>query len=114
MDFDPNRFKKTAQGMSNEDLMDRITVYREGMEPEAVEMIEAELARRGVTQLQIEKHQASRRESSLFLPDGTAIKCSFCVRPAVGQRWGWHWIWSKIPVFPRWFRYCEEHRAGRP
>jgi hypothetical protein len=113
LDFDRKRFGKLAQDMTNEELMDRITVNRAGMEPEAVEMIEAELARRKVRQLEIDAHEARRRESTVFLPDGTALRCSFCSRPAVGQRWGWHRIWGKIPVFPRRFAYCEEHRQER-
>lgn len=113
LDFDPKRFRKLAQDMSSEELMDRVTVYRSGMEPEAVEIIEAELARRKIGQLEIDAHAARRRETAFFRPDGTAVRCSFCDRPAVGQRWGWQWIWGKIPAFPRRFAYCEEHRAGR-
>ncbi len=109
LDFDRNRFPKTAQDMTNEELMDRITVYRSGMEPEAIRMIEAELARRKVGQLEIAAHEARRRENGVFLADGTAVRCSFCDRPAVRQRWGWHRLWGKVPVFPRRFAYCEEH-----
>ena len=110
MNFDRNRVKRIAQDSTNEELMDHITVYRAGMEPEAVRLIEAELARRGIDQLQIKAHEAQRRESAFFYPDGTAVRCSFCNRPAVGQRWGWHRLWGKVPLFPRRFAYCEKHR----
>jgi hypothetical protein len=113
MDFDRNRFKKISQDMTTEELMDRVTVYRPEMEPKAVQMMEAELARRGVTQLRIEAHAAQRGETAFFLSDGIAVRCSFCNRPAVGQRWGWHRLWGKVPVFPRRFTYCEEHHTGR-
>jgi hypothetical protein len=44
------------------------------------------------------------------LPDGTAVGCSFCHRPAVAEGWGWHRLWGLLPVFPRYYYYCSEHR----
>ena len=46
----------------------------------------------------------------VFLPDGTAAKCSFCPRPAVAKGWAMHRLFGLLPVFPRNFYYCENHR----
>jgi hypothetical protein len=120
--FNAERVRTNAQQATTEDLLDRITVYRSGMEPEAVFIIEDELRRRGVDDDTIEAHAAERGFKAILHADGTALKCSFCHRPAVAQGWGWHWlslpIWGKrrpvVPVFPRYLRYCSEHEPGAP
>jgi hypothetical protein len=109
LDFDAERVARNAQEATSEDLLDRITVYRDGMEPEAVEIIKAELHTRGIGREEIEAHAAHRNAQMIPLPDGTALPCSFCHRPAVEQRWGWHRMWGYFPVFPRYFSYCELH-----
>ena len=109
MQLDLERVRKNVRSATTEDLLDRVTVYRAGMEPSALAIIEHELDQRGVTLDQIAEHEAMRRERMIELPDGTAMRCSFCERPAVAQGWGWHRIWGRIPVFPRRYAYCEVH-----
>jgi len=109
LEFDPDRVTRNAQEASSEDLLDRITVYRDGMELKAVEIIEAELQNRGIGPKDIEAHATQRCIRMIPLPDGTALPCSFCHRPAVQQRWGWHLLWGYLPVFPRYLSYCELH-----
>src|ERR1700694_472278 len=105
MHFDPNRVRVNVRQAATEDLLDRATVYRGGMEPAALEIIEAELRDRGIGEDQLEAHAARRAREAILLPDGTAIPCTFCHRPAVAQGWGWHRMWDKLPVFPRFFSY---------
>jgi hypothetical protein len=81
------------------------------MEEEALAMIEAELRARGVARADIEAHAERRRRETLPLPDGTAVKCSFCPRPAVRGEWGWHRLWGELPVFPRYYYTCAEHHG---
>jgi hypothetical protein len=117
MEFDPVRVRENARKATTEDLLDRVTVYRSGMEPAAVEIIEGELQDRGIYRDRIRKHADERREKVLLHPDGIAIKCSNCYRPAIAARWGWHWLsimaWGKrrplLPLFPRYYHYCELH-----
>ena len=109
LEFDPERVTRNVRDATSEDLLDRITVYRDGMEPAALEIIEAELRRRGIEREEIEAHAAHRSAQMIPLPDGTALSCSFCHRPAVEQRWGWHRMWGWLPLFPRYFSYCEVH-----
>jgi hypothetical protein len=109
LEFDADRVTKNAQESSSEDLLDRITVYKDGMEPEALRIIEAELNNRGIGKKEIKSHAAQRSSRIIPLPEGMAMKCSYCNRPAVLQRWGWHRLWGCVPVFPRYLAYCESH-----
>lgn len=110
MRFDPERVRENVRQATTEDLLDRVTVYRPGMEPAALAIIEAELERRAVSRDAIEAHAAERSQTVLTQADGVALRCSYCERPAIVQGWGWHWMWGRIPVFPRFFSYCEAHR----
>jgi hypothetical protein len=116
LEFDVNRVRVNVRQATTEDLLDRVTVYRMGMEPQALEIIEAELHERGFGQEKIAAHAAERSRETSLLPDGTAASCSFCHRPAVVEGWGWHRLWGTVPIFPRYFRYCSQHRphTGSP
>lgn len=108
--FDPDRVRVNVRQATTEDLLDRVTAYRPGMEPEALRIIEEELRARGVTPDEIDAHAQARDRHASLLPDGTARPCSFCRRPAVEHRWGWHRLWGVLPVVPRYLFYCDEHR----
>jgi hypothetical protein len=112
--FNPERVRENARRATTEDLLDRVTAYRGGMEPEALRIIEQELQERGITAEQIEAHAAEREQHALPGADGIAQKCSFCSRPAVTSAWGWQKLWRVVPVFPKVFYYCEEHRPHLP
>jgi hypothetical protein len=92
-----------------EDLLDRVTVYREEMEPAAVDLIAGELDRRGITRAEITAHDRRRRATTIFRPDGTAVRCRFCSRPAVTRGRGWHRVFGIVPLYPRLFAYCDAH-----
>ena len=110
MGFDLRRVAEFIRRADTEELLDRVTVYREGMEPAALDLMEGELDRRGVTRADIAEHAAERWRSAIRLPDGTALRCSFCARPAVVQARGWHRLFGVVPLFPRLFASCEAHR----
>jgi hypothetical protein len=107
--FDAQRVTINARQATTEDLLNRVTVEREGMEPEALEIIEAELQRRGVTRQDMERHQHDIQRDALMDPSGIALRCSFCNGAAIEERWGWHRLWGRLPLFPRRFRYCKQH-----
>jgi hypothetical protein len=109
--FDPDAVRRNAHAASVEDLLDRVTAYRAGMEPEAIEIIEAELDRRGIGPADIERHEAERGPEVLLRPEGFAYRCSYCDRPAVFRRWGWHWLWGRLPVMPCVQNFCSRHAA---
>lgn len=110
MELDLHKVAAYVRRAETEDLLDRVTVYRDGMEPAAVDLMENELARRGLTPDEIAEHDRTRRESAILLDDGTVLRCSFCERPAVYRGWAWHRLWGRVPVFPRVFSYCEMHQ----
>jgi len=115
MRLDLKRVAEFIRKADTEELLDRVTVYRAGMEPAALDLMEGELDRRGVTRDEIAEHDAERRATAIMLPDGTALRCSECDRPAVVQARGWHKLFGRVPVFPRMFSYCSVHdRRPRP
>lgn len=107
--LDLKRVAAFVRGADTEELLDRVTVYRAGMEPVALDLMEAELDRRGVTRSDIADHHIERRQRAILLPDGSALRCNFCARPAVVRRWGWHRVFGMLPVFPLVFARCEKH-----
>jgi hypothetical protein len=113
LEFDADRVRANVRAATTEDLLDRATVYRERMEPEALDIIEAELRRRGLTPEQIEAHARSNGPATAGLPH----RCSFCDRPAVERRWGWervHWRgFLPLPALPHRYYYCAEHSRHR-
>lgn len=113
MDLNLDRVRENVAKASTEDLLDRITVFRNGMEPAALEIVEKELRRREVTSDVIQHHWENRRSRTL-VRDDVAVRCSFCERPAVSHRWGWYRFWRKIPLLPWRFACCEVHLTNTP
>lgn len=114
MQFDLKRVAEYIRRADTEELLDRVTVYRDGMEPAALDLMEGELDRRGVSRAEIAVHDAKRRETAIILSDGTALRCSCCSRPAARQARRWYRVFRLIPVFPRVLPYCELHAPGAP
>ena len=110
MKFDDQKVWANARQADTEDLLDRVTVFRDDMEPEALAIIEAELHGRGLTRDAIAAHGLNQENTCLRSSDGTAMACSFCRKPAVVVGWGWQRLLGLVPVFPRLIRYCAEHR----
>jgi len=112
MEFDLQRVRANVRNASTEDLLDRATVYRAGVEPSALPVILEELRSRGVTAETVVAHEGSR-QPVLYDEMGTAITCQRCRKPAVARQWGWHRMFGKLPVFPRPFYLCDEHRERK-
>lgn len=108
MEFDLKTVAEFVRRADTEDLLDRVTVYRDGMEPAAVDLMENELWRRGLTPEEVAEHAAGRGDV-VRLADGAVARCAYCERPAVSRRWGWHRLWGRVPVFPRPIPRCAEH-----
>lgn len=107
--FDPTRLRANVREATTEDLLDRVTVYRAGMEEDAIPIIERELWQRGLNEAEVEAYEKRRRQETIPLPDGTVVGCSYCHRPALSRGWSWHRLWGRIPLFPRVFAWCAEH-----
>src|SRR3954467_7919111 len=109
MEFDLDRLLENVRAATTEDLLDRVTVYRAGLEPEAVPVILEELKARGVTAEAVVRHEQARPQV-MYDRTGTACSCDLCRKPAVTEEWGWHRMFGKVPLFPRLFQLCEDHR----
>lgn len=110
-DQDLEYVRLNVRNASLEDLLDRATVYRERMEPSALEIIDAELIERGVGGEAIKAHLDSRR-GCLIDPTRTVIKCSFCDRPAVERKeagWGWQLFLEMFGLTSRPVARCSVH-----
>jgi len=104
--------RRNIEAATTEDLLDRATIYRDEMEPEALALIDRALEDRGVRWEDIQAHEERRRQQLLTGSEGEPLKCSRCQRPAIGQTWGWHRLWGVLPLFPRRFTYCEVHQPA--
>ena len=112
MEFDPQRVRANVRNATTEDLLDRATVYRAGLEPAALTMVLEELKARGVTAVAVVQH-GEARQGVMLHPSGTARPCAKCYKPAVVREWGWHRMYGKVPLFPRLFYLCEDHCRHR-
>lgn len=111
MDWNIDRVRENVRQSETEDLLDRITLFRSEMEPAAIALIETELDQRGIRLGDIQAHHDARREAGVIeRTDGTARRCHFCFRASIACGWGWHKLGGLIPLFPRFFYCCENHR----
>ena len=108
MQFSAQRVQANVRKATTDDLMDRVTVFRAGLEPAAVPIILEELRSRGVTPEAIVLHEGSR-VGVLFYDNGIACQCIRCAKPAVAREWGWQRIFRKVPLYPRTFLLCTDH-----
>ena len=109
VEFDAQKSLVEFRQAETADLLDRITAYRNGMEPAAVELIEEELRQRGIEPAAISAHAEQCRRECVFDAGGTALSCSRCRRPAVAVVRRWHRLWGVVPWIPRSVPLCREH-----
>jgi hypothetical protein len=109
MHLDLDKVRANVRAATTEDLLDRATVYRAGMEPEALDLIERELRERGIGLDAIVEHERKQSEETLFDSEGIARKCYRCPNPAVGEGREWHRLWGLLPIFRRHVAWCARH-----
>lgn len=113
MEFNLKRVAEFVHKAETEELLDRVTIYRAGMEPAALDLMEGELDRRGITRDEISAHNEERLIDAILLPDGTVLRCNYCFRPAIIRARGWHKLFGRVPIFPRFFAYCSSHSPSK-
>jgi ATP-dependent helicase YprA (DUF1998 family) len=109
LQFDTQKCLVELRQADTADLLDRVTAYRQGMEPEAIELIEQELQQRGIDQAAMNAHAERCVGECLFDANGTAQSCSRCRRPAVAVVRRWQRLWRVLPIYSRSVRLCKEH-----
>jgi hypothetical protein len=113
MEISPAKLLAHVAQMDQEELLDRVTVFREVMRPDAVEVMEAELARRGIGPDEIHQHHRQIKHRVLRDSHGIPAQCSWCERAAVEKREDFHKFWRLIPVAKRIWYYCDRHFAEK-
>jgi hypothetical protein len=113
MEFNIAKVRANVRMASTEDLLDRATVWRYGMEPEALDLIEAELRNRGFGATDVELHAKRRAREVVIDKDAVAAVCCKCARPAIERRWVWSGFWGLLPLFPRRAYVCAVHGPGQ-
>jgi hypothetical protein len=113
MHLDLDKVRTNAEKTTVEELLDRVTVFRGLMEPEAVEVIEQVLWRRGVGPERVAAYGREASASVIRRSDGSAEACSYCPRAAVARGWGWHRFRGGLPIFPRPVRWCPDHKPKK-
>jgi hypothetical protein len=108
--LDLNKVRVNVRQASTEDLLDRASAFRDGMEPEALDLIEAELRARGVGPEEVAARAEAARGRGVPDAGGVPRECYHCRRPAAGEGWVWHRLWGVLPLFPRRAAFCEAHR----
>lgn len=116
MDFDLKTVSEFIRKADTEELLDRVTVFRDSMEPAAVDLIEDELWRRGITPDMVANHAANRGEV-VRRADGSVVRCSHrdrsrgpaCQRPAASAHWRTFRLFGTVPLFPWPQPRCREH-----
>src|SRR6185369_10119366 len=101
MNLDLQRVRELARKATTEDLLDRVTVYRAGMEPEALEVLEEELHRRDVGATDIRRYAEQHGREVLWEQPGLAAQCAFCRQPAIKVEQRWFRFLGVIPLFQR-------------
>lgn len=99
--------------MTSPELLDRVTVLRDMMDDDAIELLHAELASRGIGPDEIGAHLRDMKLKVVQHADGKPATCHQCGRAAVVSRVEWHRVWGMLPLFQRMRYWCEEH-ATRP
>lgn len=110
MHVQAKRWRANAAEAKTEDLLDRVTVLRPGMEPAALEIIEEELRSRSVTDEQVDEYRQQRESEVIWREPGLAWTCSYCTRPAVAWEQEWIRLLWIIPIYPRPVRCCKDHQ----
>ena len=111
MQLDLEKVRIYAKKADNRALLDRVTVFQQGMEPAAIEIIRIELLQRGISPADISQHESIYKDLVIRGPEGMPRLCKKCALPAITLEWGWLKSFGCIPLLPGLSLYCEEHKT---
>jgi hypothetical protein len=90
MEFDSERVWLNVRKAETQDLINRVTVYRQGMEEDALSIIERELHNRGITQEELEQNVPNPFNPSTrivyVVPTGGEVRVTLDVFDVNGRR----------------------------
>ncbi|MBX3397539.1 MAG: hypothetical protein KF873_02255 [Gemmataceae bacterium] len=105
----PDAFEAWLQRAENDELLDRVTVLRDELEPAARSRIEVELARRGLSAAEVASHGAAREAECLRRADGSVRRCWRCAAPATSCARRWWRLYGILPIVPLERPVCPNH-----
>lgn len=108
MEFVPDRVRENARQAATFDLLERIIIQRDEMEPEALSIIMQELLARNIRPEEISEYE-DLRQRALFDKYGDVLLCLYCNRPAVYSKKGWFKLFRIVPIYPMMEYCCEAH-----
>ena len=111
MQLDLEKVRMYAKKADNRALLDRVTVFQQGMEPAAIEIIKIELLQRGISPADISQHESIYKDLVIRGPEGMPRLCKKCSLPAISLEWGWLKVFGIIPMLPWQNLFCEEHKT---
>lgn len=109
MELDLERVRASAKEADTEDLLNRVTVFRGGMEEAALEVLEEELRTRGVGAEEVREYANRMRPLVLWERPGLAARCHLCDSPATRLEWRWRRFLGLVPLFRRQVPCCPIH-----
>lgn len=109
--FHPEKRIAAISNTSTPELLDAVTVLLPQMDTDALEVMHAELARRGIGPDEIGSHLRDLRPLVIRDETGHVPMCSQCRRAAVGSVMVRHKLWGLIPLMNRQRYFCQEHEG---
>ena len=83
MQLDLEKVRIYAKKADNRALLDRVTVFQQGMEPAAIEIIKIELFQRGISPSDISQHESIYKDLVIRGSEGMPRLCKKCALPAI-------------------------------
>ena len=111
MQLDLEKVRIYAKNADNRALLDRVTVFKQGMETAAIEIIKKELLQRGISQSDINQHENTYKDLVILGPEGLPRLCKKCALPAISREWGWLKVFGILPILPWQNLFCEDHKT---
>ena len=108
IEFNPERVRENVRKAETFDLLERVTILRAELEPEALTIIMEELLARKVAPEAIVAYEEHRR-SVVLDETGNVIRCSYCRSPAVTSGFGWRRLFGVVPIVPMSRYFCRDH-----
>lgn len=108
MEFDPDRVRKNASLAETADLLERVTIQRDELEPEALAIIMQELLSRNIRPEAVVNFECLRSQA-IYDSNGNPRLCRYCRRPAIFTQKGWFKLFRFVPIFPITEYCCAAH-----
>ena len=108
MDTIHEQVRKFAALAETNDLIERVTIQRDDLDPEALTIIMQELLSRNISAETVSEYEKSR-DKFLYDSQGKPRLCNICGRPAISSIKSWLKFLRIVPIMPITEYCCEAH-----